>query len=49
MMAYSTQALPVDDGYEATIDLTMKGLWKMVVSFTAAQRTEKAVFTFEVR
>jgi hypothetical protein len=49
MMAYSTAAKPIDGRYEATIDLTMKGLWKMEVSITAAQRTEKAVFSFEVR
>ena len=49
MMAYSTAAKPIDGRYEATIDLTMKGLWKMEVSITTAQRTEKAVFSFEVR
>lgn len=49
MMAYSMTARPVDGRYEATLDLSMKGLWQMVVSVTEGQRTEKATFNFEVR
>ncbi len=49
MMAYSTTAKPVAGGYEATLSLGMKGLWNVVVSITAKQKTEKAVLTFEVR
>ena len=49
MMSYSTAAKPVDGTYEATVDLTMKGLWKMIVSITAARQTEKAAFAFEVK
>jgi nitrogen fixation protein FixH len=49
MMGYSTTATPVDGRYEATINLTMKGLWRMVVSVTAGQHAEKATSTFEVK
>lgn len=49
MMEYSTTASPVDSRYEATINLTMKGVWQMVVSVTAGQHAEKATSTFEVR
>ncbi len=50
MMEYSTQATPVEGGkYEATLDLTMKGLWEMVVTVTTAKETQKATSTFEVR
>lgn len=49
MMEYSTTAKPVGTEYEATMDLTMKGLWKMVFSITAGQQTEKETFDFEVK
>ncbi len=49
MMAHSAQALPAGNGYEATIDLTMKGTWKMEVAIAGAQGTEKTVFNIEVR
>ncbi len=49
MMDYHTLAKPSGDGYEATLNLTMKGQWKATVSITRPDRTEKMTFDFAVK
>ena len=49
MMDYRTTANRVGASHEATLNLDMKGEWKMVLSVTRAKRTEKATVEFIVR
>jgi hypothetical protein len=49
MMDYNITAKPLGDRYEATLKLTMKGEWKVAVSVTRSNKTEKMTFGFDVR
>ena len=49
MMDYHTPASPSGDGYGATLNLTMKGQWKAIISIARQNSTEKMTFDFVVK
>ena len=49
MMDYHTPANPSGDGYVATLNLTMKGQWKAIISIARQDRAEKMTFDFVVK
>jgi hypothetical protein len=49
MMDYHAPANKVGAAYEATLRLDMTGEWKIIVSITRAQRTEKATLEFVMK
>ncbi len=49
MMEYSTVAKPVGNGYQAVMNLTMKGEWKVILTITGlGGGTEQASFMFDL-
>ena len=43
MMSYSTAATRAGNGYEAAMNFTMKGEWKVAISVAAADRIESEI------
>ncbi len=48
MMGRSTKAKVSEGAYEATLKLTMKGEWRVIVSIAGPERTEEKAFAFEI-
>ena len=49
MMDYATTAKPLGMVYEATLNLTMKGEWKAVVTVERGKQKNTVSFPFEVK
>jgi hypothetical protein len=49
MMDYRTDAKPVGSSYEASLNLTMTGEWKVVLTVTRGERTEQMSFGMMVK
>ena len=49
MMTYATTAKPVGDGYEATLNLSMRGEWKVAVTIVKGKQKKKVTLPFEVK
>lgn len=48
MMGRSATARPSGDGYEATLDFSMKGEWRVIVSVATLANTEEVAFAYIV-
>jgi nitrogen fixation protein FixH len=49
MMTYATTAKPVGDVYEATLNLSMRGEWKVAVTVVKGKQKRKVTLPFEVK
>jgi hypothetical protein len=49
MMDYHTVSEPSGDAYGATLNLTMKGQWKAIISIARQNSAEKMTFDFVVK
>ena len=49
MMTYATTAKPVGDGYEAILNLSMRGEWKVTVTVVNGKQKKKVTLPFEVK
>jgi len=49
MMTYATTAKPVGDGYEAILNLSMRGEWKVAVTVVNGKQKKKVTLPFEVK
>ncbi len=49
MMVYKTNARPAGGIYIATLDLAMKGLWRITLTMRVEEKSEKLTLEFEVK
>lgn len=49
MMTYATTAKPVGDGYEAILNLSMRGEWKVTVTIVNGKQKKKVTIPLEVK
>jgi hypothetical protein len=49
MMDYTTTATPDGNVYKATLDLSMRGQWKAIITVVKGRQERKLSFSFEVK